>query len=589
MIDERIVDDWLARIDNESLRPADIADIESIQQTLDDGVRRRHGIYLTPMPLADALAATVEADAGEAVVDLSAGAGTLLTAVVRRHPHVRAIGVEKNPLLALAAALNLVAERRKSGQGEALEDRIFVGDGLARDPRWSEFEGRAAAVVGNPPYVREKGNRALFEELRSRHEHLAAFFGPRMDLLYLFFHRSASFVRPGGRLAMLTTAYWLTATNASRVRRDMTQRLRPQVLIRVESTGVFSDAPGQHSLLSVFGAPGEAPARLRALSLEDEPADWSALVEALLSEQCETPQVREQPSHRLGADRWTPFADAATDRWARRLEEQGTPLSSLLVDRQGFVSGADRFSGRHPKRYAPGAPVPDKGEPIFLFERGAVPAELAQLGPTVVRPLVRAGNLEPNGVIITPPSQEFALYIHGEVGAAAEAVLETHLGRFRPVLEHRREVRTGSMPWYRIHWPRDRAEQTGPKLVVPRRAPSPRFALDLSASAISSDCTYLIPPDEVDEPLRYLVTLMVVLNSDLIARYLRNYGKSKGRQLEFYSEPLRTLPLPLRLADGSLEIIEKLVDSDTRLRWSELIDARLAGLFPARANDPVLA
>jgi hypothetical protein len=376
---------------------------------------------------------------------------------------------------------------------------------------------------------------------------------------------------------MLTTAYWLSATNACRVREDMTQRVWPEVLVRVESSGVFSDAPGQHSLLSVFGRPDEAPEDLVALSLAEEPADWSALIQALLAGDCDLPEVREYPLDRLGAARWAPFADAATDSWARRLEQHGTPLSTLLADRQGFVSGADRFSARHPKRYAAGADIPDKGEPIFLFERQQIPDTLASLEPTVLRPVVRANQLEPNRIIVTPPDEEVALYLDGEVSAAAEELLDAHLGRFRPVLEHRREVRAGSMPWYRLHWPRDRAEQTGPKLVVPRRAPSPCFALDLSASAISSDCTYLVAPDGLADPLRYLVTLMVVLNSGLIERYLRNYGKSKGRQLEFYSEPLRTLPLPLRRTDDGLEIIDKLVAPATQTRWLEQVDALLDG------------
>lgn len=578
LVEGSLLDDWLERVDPRRLAHADTSRIESIQRSLDDELRRRNGIYLTPPALADALAATVEAEEGEAVIDLSAGAGSLLAAVARRHPHVRVVGVEKSPLLALAAAVNLVAARVATGQGARISDRIFVGDGLASDPRWSALEGKAAAVLGNPPYVREKGNRALFSDLRRRHQHLAPFFGPRMDLLYLFFHRSASFVRPGGRLAMLTTAYWLTATNADRVRADLTERLTPELLVRVESSGVFSDAPGQHSLVSVFRADEDRSTTLKALSLAEEPTDWRQLVEELLGGECAREDLRKVAARTLDASRWTPFADAATDRWAKRLEEQGSALSALLSDRQGFVSGADRFSGRHPKRYGEDADLPSKGEPIFLFERAQVPDKLAFLEPTVLRPVLRASALDPNAVITTPPSDELALYVDGEVGPEAEALLESHLGRFRPVLEHRREVRKGSMPWYRIHWPRDRREQTAPKLVVPRRASAPCFALDLSASAISSDCTYLVAPDEAEDSLRYLVTLMVVLNSEPIARYLRNYGKSKGRQLEFYSEPLRSLPLPLRLAEGRLVFVDELVKPSTLETWQARIDARLDAL-----------
>jgi adenine-specific DNA-methyltransferase len=395
-----------------------------------------------------------------------------------------------------------------------------------------------------------------------------------MDLQYLFFHRGASFLRPGGRMLMLTTAYWMSATNADRVRHDMATRLTPQLLVRLEQAGAFADAPGQHSLISMFRRPvaAEESNTTRALSVDEEPDDWPGLIDDLLAESCSQSGVCEHLAEVFGAKNWSPFVGAADVTWGRRLEEQGTPLSELLADRQGFVSGADRFSSRHPKRYEAEAVIPEKGEPIFVFERDEVPEDLARLEPTVLRPLLRASELEPNAVVVTPPTQTLALYLDGRLDGQAEAVIEGHLGRFRPVLERRREVRTGSMPWYRLHWPRDRAEQTGPKLVVPRRASSPCFALDLSASAVSSDCTYLVAPDSVDDPLRYLITVMVVLNSAPVARYLRHFGKAKGRQLEFYSEPLRSLPLPLRLSEGRLVWIDALVDDSVRIECDELIE-----------------
>lgn len=574
IVGEGVVERWLAVVDDDAVGAPDPAPVESIQGALADQRRRRDGIYLTPTPLAEGMAAAVEAKPGEWVVDPAAGAGTLLAAVARRRPGVRLAGVEQHELLAVAAAINLASvrlEQMRAEQGACTPgfDRIYVGDGLAKDERFDAFDGRAAAVVANPPYVREKGHRELFERLKRAHPHLADFFVARMDLQYLFFHRGASLLRPGGRLVLLTTAYWLTATSARTARAELAERLSAELFVRLEETGVFRDAPGQHSLLSVFSRSESGDAQTSAVSLDCEPDDWPQFVEGLLSESCEPSehrgQVCVQPAAAFGADNWTPFVERSTRRWGRRLEEQGTPLSDLAHDRQGFVSGADRFSGRHPKRYEDGSDLPERGAPIFLLPRDEVPEALEQLGPTVLRAVLRASSLAPNEIVTVPPSEEVALYVDGEVSEANEALLDEHLGPFRPVLEHRREVRRGSMPWYRLHWPRNRAEQTGPKLVVPRRAPAPCFALDLSASCVSSDCTYLNAPESVDRPLRYLVTLMVVLNSEGTARYLRRFGKSKGRQLEFYSEPLRSLPLPLRVAEsGELEFIDGLIAPERR-------------------------
>lgn len=551
---------------------------EAIVDHLGHQTRRDGGIYPTPTDLADAMAGQIVGEAGEVVLDLSAGAATLLASAIRRAPHLRAIGVELNPTMALAGAINLAATRGELGGASArsanIGDRIYIGDGLRADAPWSQWEGRAAAVLGNPPYLREKGHRDFFRRLKTRHPHLEKYFGARMDLQYLFFHQSASFLHAGGRLVFVTSAYWLSATHARALREDLSTRLSPEVLVRVEKGGIFADAPGQHTLLSVFQRCDKASCnlpRLRAISLPNAPDDWDALLARAQSGTTKiednSPRFFEHETAQLGADNWSVFSNAGTLRWGRHLRDTLPALREFLSDRQGFVSGADRFTTRHRKFYAsssentadPVQELPEKGAPIFLFEGPAqIPPSLAPIAASrasALRPVLRARHLTPNAVYFTPPSDELALYIDGPLSASNEAVVAEHLQPFRPVLERRREVKTGTMPWYRLHWPRSRAEQVGPKLVVPRRAPKPRFALDLAGQMISSDCTYLVaqPADSLED----LVRLMVLLNSDFCARYLQNFGKSKGKQLEFYSEPLRALPLPImRGEDGRLTWLE---------------------------------
>lgn len=557
---------------------------EALAASLDAQTRREAGIYLTPRALADGMAVLVDGVAGEAVLDLSAGAATLLCAAIRRAPQLVAVGVEQNPLMALAAAINLVVTRRALGQRPHPQDRIYLADGLSADTPWCEWLGRAAAVLGNPPYLREKGRREYFQALRARHAHLEEHFCARMDLQYLFFHRSLEFLRPGARLIFVTSTYWLSATHARGLRAELAARLQPEALVRVEKCGVFGDAPGQHTLVSVFrraSEPGAGEARaelgcdasalravsLRAVSLVDEPRDWcQVLCFAAGSGGSEPPDgaalFLHDPGELSGAN-WSVFVPPEAVRRGNWLRRYGTPLVELLTDRQGFVSGADRFSASHVKHYSAGAPA-TAGAPIFLFShRDEVPRGLRGLGAAVVRPVLRASQIEANRVYFVPPGDEVVLYLDGVVAAQNEHILSRHLGQFRPILERRREVKSGIMPWYRLHWPRSRAEQTGPKLVVARRHDRPCFALDLSASAVSSDCTYLVARELVrggGADIWELIQLMVALNSSISAEYLRHFGKSKGKQLEFYAEPLRTLPLPLYR------------DKNKVLRWVEAPD-----------------
>jgi adenine-specific DNA-methyltransferase len=537
---------------------------------LSERTRRDEGIYLTPAVLADALASPVEAlDGGEVAVDLSCGAGALLLAVARRRPDVRVVGVEQQPALAVEAAIRLSTLR--AGQGASCDDRIYVDDGLARSEATAALEGGAGMVLGNPPYVREKGNRERFDRIRGEHRHLERFWAGRMDLQYLFFHRSLDLVRPGGWLAFLTSAYWLTATNARKLREDLADRAEARVFVDIRSAGVFDDAPGHHTLLSYFERADASPGTW-AVSLDTASKLDVEDLELALDDERPGPAWSRVEEARLADRSWAPFVDGVTHRWGERQERLGTPLGQLLEDRQGFVSGADAVNAWNQKHLDEAI---ERGTPIFLHD-DEPPEDFGRRDGTVLRPVLRGSRLEANAVILAAPQEAWVVYLDDEVASSQEAIVEGRLGRFRPILERRREARSGAMPWYRLHWPRSRDEQTRPKLVVPRRASHPCFALDVSASAVSSDCTYLLAPQEAVDPIRYLVCAMVLLNRDDTERYLREFGKTKGEQLEFYSEPLRRLPMPVRLRDGRLELVEALIDDPEGVRGQ--IDAIMAEL-----------
>ncbi len=191
--------------------------------------------------------------------------------------------------------------------------------------------------------------------------------------------------------------------------------------------------------------------------------------------------------------------------------------------------------------------LPDKGAPVFLFDADEIPAALRPYRGDLLRPLLRGSAVHGGRILYgaADDAPEWALYIDGVLDGEALEAVAAHLEPVRPVLERRREVRQGSMPWYRLHWPRSRAEQLGPKIVCPRRSATPCFDLDVSGRVVSSDCTYLVAPADAHEPIRDLLWVLAALTEPEVARDLRCFGKQKGELFELYSAPLQALPLPL--------------------------------------------
>ncbi|MEM1349118.1 MAG: N-6 DNA methylase, partial [Myxococcota bacterium] len=242
------LDTWGAR----ASRPRALDVDEGVDVLLALSERKRHGIFFTPRPLALAMARRVGTRAsGGPIVDLSAGDGALLAAAIEVHPGASVVGVERDPSLGVMCAVRLLYARHETttrGTGAARADRVIVGDGLTlRD----ELIGRAGACLANPPYLGEKGNREVFAEIRRAHPDLAQRMRARTDLFYLFLHRALDVLEVGAPLVALTSAYWMQATGAAELRRDVMERASPELLVSLEGTGVFSGAPSQHSAIVV--------------------------------------------------------------------------------------------------------------------------------------------------------------------------------------------------------------------------------------------------------------------------------------------------------------------------------------------------
>lgn len=391
-----------------------------------------------------------------------------------------------------------------------VRSHMVWGDGL--DP--SHWPTAVKAVLANPPYVGEKGRKTFFRELRTRFSDLEPAFAPRSDLAYAFWLRSL--LSGAQQTVFLVSEYWMWADSAAGLRREMAERLPVKHLIRLGG-GRFESAPGHHSMLVVNERHGGA----------------AVFCEAQANFDRET--IAKQPS----VD-WTVDERGAE---VRGTVVSGHPLVDLLVDHQGFVSGLDR----------------------------GITGGFLTSGPVLglhTRPVLRASACVRNRIFLKLPDSPHVVWVDGPLEHAHEHALEAWFGPAgRERLEQRREVQNGRMAWYRLHWPRRRADMTGPKLVVPRRAPAPAFCLDVSGAAVSSDCTYLVAPTEVAEPVSYLIAMMLLLNSSEVEAQLQASGKRKGQMFEFYATPLQRLHVgqrPETLQSEVEQVIQRLmlIDSD---------------------------
>ncbi|MBI3723364.1 SAM-dependent DNA methyltransferase, partial [bacterium] len=217
------------------------------------GERRRAGRYYTPELIVRFLVARIlgplVARADRAcgsrtraraailelrVVDPCCGAGAFLLgtldylarALVERGERVdRARAqVARSCLLGIdtdAPAIVRAREALALASGGALAAGVRVGDALAEAGLAATLGvERIDAVLGNPPYLREKDGRD--ELARARATALGQRYGTgKMDLWFLFAHAALEALGEGGRHGFVVPAYWLEAAGARRLREHL--------------------------------------------------------------------------------------------------------------------------------------------------------------------------------------------------------------------------------------------------------------------------------------------------------------------------------------------------------------------------------
>ncbi len=387
-------------------------------------------------------------------------------------------------LFGIDSDLSFVISTAARLKSEGRECLIRHGNGLDISLWPDEID----AVIANPPYVGEKGNAELFRQLKIDFPELKPYFGIRMDLLYLFLHRILERLPTLKKAALLTSEYWLVADGAKKLRSHMDGNVSE--LTRLGGRK-FKEAPGHHSLITVLESG---------------------------SESC---LVNEERQVRLEGETWSPFSEVP--------KGEGTPLGELTRIRQGIVSGADKVSKRKAELFDLVA-----GDPVYIRRE--------KIAGLPFKPIIRREDCVANHVFREPLSSSFILYVDDSESPSEVIEIEKYLLPFRTLLEARREVVAGKISWRRLHWPRVRAHFAVPKIVVPRHAKHARFCLDLAGHFISSDCTYILAPISCKNPEAYLDKLMRYLNehADL---HLRNFGKTKGAIIEYYSSPLSGFPV----------------------------------------------
>jgi hypothetical protein len=199
------------------------------------------------------------------------------------------------------------------------------------DSEWMFGVEKFDIVIGNPPYIGEKGNKPIFDILKQSSLGKRFYLG-KMDLFYFFFHLGLDSLSGDGTLSFITTNYYPTADGAKKLRADIKARTDVLRLINFNELTIFESAKGQHDMITILSRRSDLPHQFEGESgfckdtlqifAKEKKTITSETLSQVLNGQSELVTVAIQPRSNLFdcKDNYIRFAN-------------GTGLDAVLVQR----------------------------------------------------------------------------------------------------------------------------------------------------------------------------------------------------------------------------------------------------------------
>ena len=428
-----------------------------------------------------------------------------------------------------------------------------------------EYAGKFLYCCANPPYIGEKGHKVLFRHTLSSYPYWKKYYQGKMDYLYWFIILGLSKLRQWGKLGFITTAYWITADGASKLRKYILENAKIKEMIFFEEVKIFEHAKGQHNMVFILtkcsGKEHEEERKNNHIKLvqvkcknQDLPGDTIRenldFLTKHIGKHINKPNYEDKfikvfwsgvKQVELTEDAWD-LKQSKTERQILSFIESKThPIMELCEIDCGIFSNADFLT----KKYIHLIPEQKrnefsitKGNGIFvLTEEEAKPLLPDDPQRKIIKRTYKNSDID-RYFIDTEKDIKYLLYVNNNFEPKNFPRIVKHLEKFKEVLSARLERYGEKYPWWRLHRPHKISIYEKPKIVTSRWGTENFYAIQEGNFFENSDINLYIPKKETKESLEYILAL---LNSKLLNYWIKYKGRGKGvsRQIRLKKIPIR--------------------------------------------------
>ncbi len=419
-------------------------------------------------------------------------------------------------------------------------------------------------IVGNPPYIGEKGNKVLFDKLR----HLK-YYARKMDLFYFFFHTGIDNLKNGGVLSLITTNYYITATGAVKLRNDFKERTTVLNLINFNELKIFESALGQHNLITTLQK-GKFDKLANTSIVNAKGYLGTEILQSIVDGKNKDTTYYQVSQDKLFISGNIQLTNGGIDDLLDKIITTSIGLGLLFDVNSGVETGADKVTPSIIKKYKikfkNDLYEHDVGRGIYVLNKQELAVLKLQPNEShLIKKWYKSSDIE--RYFYKEDTDEYLVYIDSKEDISHYPNIHKHLAYFRDILFCREQANIGDNSWYWIRGSKRQFFERGEYIICKYRAYNNVFAYS-NGDFYSSRDVYYITYKNTNIRL-HIKCALAILNSKLIYKWLYYRGKRKGEMLELYQEPLSKIPIIKNVEISAQDIIIKIVDYIIFLKQQE--------------------
>ncbi|EAL7595677.1 class I SAM-dependent DNA methyltransferase [Campylobacter jejuni] len=407
-------------------------------------------------------------------------------------------------------------------------------------------------IIGNPPYIKENDNKDLFTNTKK----LRTYQG-KMDIWYHFVGRGFDILKNNGYLAFIATNNWVTNSGAKKLRNIVLEESQILSLVDFSSFMVFDSASIQTMIMSFQKTKPPKNYEFHFAKITTQTPIYEDALSLLKNEKTQNNEILKiNLTPKKFIDKTLNFTKSDYEELFNKIQKYGKFYLEEREVAQGIVPNPDIITKRNisDEMVSKGIKV---GDGVFVIEKDFL--NVCEYEKKYLKPLYE---VEHFGKYYFNKNNSKQLIYTTKNNSKKENIptIIKHLQKFRSIMNNRRENLNKRLDFYHLHWARDeRFFESGEKIVSVRKCIEPIF------SYLNNEAYVMLSLNVIKTQRINVKYLTAILNSKLVAFWLKHKGKMQGNNYQIDKEPLLNIPIVdtnsknKKLADELINLVDEIL------------------------------